>query len=115
MRAVRSTGKRFEPEDEFDIDAEMSRGIGVHNTGREEKVRLRFTGVSAQLIAERHWHGTQQLQSNGDGSLELTLSVVPSPELDHWLFRWEDEVEVLEPGSLKEAMREKLRRMAATI
>jgi predicted DNA-binding transcriptional regulator YafY len=40
-----------------------------------EQIVLRFSGRAAQLVRERNWHASQQIQELAGGNLELTLTL----------------------------------------
>jgi hypothetical protein len=40
-----------------------------------EQITLRFSGQAAQLVRERNWHASQQIQELADGNLELSLTL----------------------------------------
>ena len=103
METARRIGKRFTPLEPFDIEQELGPGFGVHS-GTPETVRLRFHGMMAQLVSERHYHGTQSISENMDETVELELLSVIGPELKRWVLGAGGEVEVLEPETLREEL-----------
>jgi predicted DNA-binding transcriptional regulator YafY len=48
---------------------------------------------------------TKSRQSKRDESLEMTLKVALTPELERWLWSWGDAVEVVKPVALRERLR----------
>jgi predicted DNA-binding transcriptional regulator YafY len=109
MKSARGTGVRFKPKDEFKLEEEL-RGFGIHSSGEERIVRLRYSGMSAGLVSERTYHGMQSMTENEDGTVELTLKTVIAPELKRFVLGSGNEVEVLEPAEFR-AMCEEARRM----
>jgi predicted DNA-binding transcriptional regulator YafY len=54
------------------------------------------------FYAQHHrWHDSQRITKNADGSFDLTLHVRPCPELEQWVLRFGENVEVLEPADLR--------------
>ena len=73
--------------------------------GKETEVRIRFRPSAAPFIAEREWHETQELASENDGSVVLTMRVADTLELRRWVMSFGSEAEVLEPDSLRQEIR----------
>jgi proteasome accessory factor B len=48
-----------------------------------EQIVLRFSGRAAQLVRERNWHASQQIQELADGSLELALTLNSLEEISY--------------------------------
>ena len=61
------------------------------------------------FYAQHHrWHDSQRISKNTDGSFDLTLHVRPCPELEQWVLRFGENVEVLEPVHLREKIAKRL-------
>ena len=54
-------------------------------SGPPTRVRLRFAPNVVRFVSRRRWHPTQELQANGDGSLDLTMTVAVTVELQSWI------------------------------
>jgi predicted DNA-binding transcriptional regulator YafY len=111
MKSARQTGVHFVPKGEFNIDEELRPGFGIHGSGEECIVKLRYYGVSAQLAAERNYRGMQSLVENNDRTVDLTLKTVIAPELRRFVFGSGSEVDILEPSDFRRDMCEEARRM----
>ena len=77
--------------------------------GQITDIRLAFTRQIAPYVRERIWHRSQRVEPQGDGSIELTMRVGISPELEAWLLGFGPNMRVLEP----ERLRERIRRLHA--
>jgi predicted DNA-binding transcriptional regulator YafY len=75
-------------------------------------VKLRFKPDVAWRVKESRWHPSQQLDELADGGCLLTVSVASMMELGRWVRGWGDRVEVIEPASLREELREEAIRLA---
>jgi predicted DNA-binding transcriptional regulator YafY len=62
---------------------------------------LRFSGRAAQLVRERNWHASQQIQELADGSLELALTLNSLEEIIPWVLSWGKNCEVVRPTKLR--------------
>jgi predicted DNA-binding transcriptional regulator YafY len=66
-----------------------------------EQIVLRFCGRAAQLVRERNWHGSQQIQELADGNLELSLTLNSLEEIVPWILSWGKDCEVVRPPKLQ--------------
>ena len=94
----------FELPEDFDFDTHMKSALGIFR-GKETEVRIRFRPSAAPFIAERKWHETQELASENDGSVVLTMRVADTLELRRWVMSFGSEAEVSEPESLRQEIR----------
>jgi predicted DNA-binding transcriptional regulator YafY len=78
------------------------------------RVVLRFSGATADRVAEREWHETQQLRWLEDRRLELTMTLGALAEVERWLMGWGPEVEVVSPLELRQRVHKAALAMAAT-
>ena len=101
MAGLKNTGKRFEKPVRFSLDEHLASSFGVFSSQAAEAVRLLFDPFSARLIRERSWHSSQRLAILSDGSLELSMHIGVSPEVERWVLGWGEHVEVLAPVSLR--------------
>ena len=111
MSAVRNTKKSFTPPSSFDLESLLSGSFGVFSGLPLEAVRLRFAPVVATLVREREWHPSQQCVEHPAGGVELRLQIGVSPEVERWVLGWGDDVEVLAPAGLRQAVFARARRM----
>lgn len=80
--------------------------------GPATRVRLFFDEKVARFVRRRHWHPTQKIQ-RVPGGIELTMEVSGTVELASWVLGFGEQVEVLEPESLREQIAGELARAAA--
>jgi len=107
MRKAEMTDNTFERPANFNISEYLGSSFGVFsNKGKSFRIRLRFDGFAARLVAERQWHPSQKLVHREDGSLEMTLQLSSLRELTRWVLSWSGHVQVLEPPQLIEAVRD---------
>ncbi len=106
MRELHHTGTTFELKEPFRPEEHLQHGFGIFGGSKAEQVRLRFSAATAQLVRERRWHRSQNLTEGADGSVELTLQVAITPEVERWVLGWGADVEVLGPAGLRERIAE---------
>jgi predicted DNA-binding transcriptional regulator YafY len=73
--------------------------IGV-NSGTPERVEIEFTPETADYIAEREWHRSQQVEERADGSVLLRLDVCVDRPLRTWVLGFGPQARVLTPQAL---------------
>jgi predicted DNA-binding transcriptional regulator YafY len=66
-----------------------------------EQIVLRFSGHAAQLVRERNWHSSQQIQELADGNLEFSLTLNSLEEIVPWILSWGKDCEVVRPTRLR--------------
>jgi proteasome accessory factor B len=102
MRKVRNTNLKFRRPEEFTIEKHLSGSFGVFKGRGRHRVRIRFDGLAAQLVAERQWHSTQKLRMLGEAGLELRMELGSLEEIERWVLGWGGDAVVLEPEELRE-------------
>jgi predicted DNA-binding transcriptional regulator YafY len=67
-----------------------------------EHVELRFRPPAARWVAEEHWHASQQVHWNDDGTMTFKLEIQVTPEFERWVFQYGRDVRVISPAHLRE-------------
>src|ERR1700758_320638 len=70
-----------------------------------EQIALRFSRRAAQLVRERNWHASQQIQELADGNLELSLTLNSLEEIIPWILSWGKNCEVVRPAKLRKKVK----------
>ncbi|MHA3771321.1 helix-turn-helix transcriptional regulator [Verrucomicrobiota bacterium sgz303538] len=104
IRQIRATGTRFERPEEFDPEALLAHSIGIYGGNTPERVRLRLGPIAGQFLAERPVHRSQRIITGPGGATELTMDVAINPELERMVMSWGEQVEVMEPLSLRQSV-----------
>ncbi len=60
-----------------------------------------FEAKVGRFVRRRLWHPTQKITKT-DRGVELTVQVAGTTKLKTWILGWGDQVEVLEPESLRD-------------
>ena len=90
------------------VQAEMDAGYGIYAGGTRRLATLRFNAQAAPWISREEWHPEQQGRWLEDGSWELTLPYVDETELVMDILRQGEQVRVLSPDSLRQAVQKRL-------
>ena len=94
------------------VQAEMDTGYGIFAGGTRQVAVLRFSPQAAPWISREEWHPEQQGRFLDDGSWQLSLPYMDETELVMDLLRQGEQVQVLAPDSLRQAVQ---RRLAAAL
>ena len=96
-----------------EVQAAMDTGYGIFAGGTRQWAVLRFAAQTAPWISREEWHPEQQGRALDGGGWELRLPYVDETELVMDLLRQGEQVEVIEPASLRNAVRLRLAMAAA--
>ena len=98
------THESFEMPDDFDVDEFMKSSFGVFH-GEPVKVRVWFAAEIAEYIREKIWHETQNIEPLSDGAIIFEVEVAGIAEIKFWILKWGAKARVIEPESLRQAVR----------
>lgn len=112
IRDVALTPRTFEPPESGTIEATLRRAWDIIADQEPVKVALRFSAAVGTRVREATWHPTQSVESGPDGSLVWRATVSGTIEIRLWILSWGDDVEVLEPATLRADVAATLRRAA---
>ncbi|MFQ5699302.1 MAG: helix-turn-helix transcriptional regulator [Myxococcota bacterium] len=99
----------FERPEGFDLRKFATRSFGVFQE-EPRSVVWRFAPAAARDAREHVFHPSQQLEEQPDGSLIVRFRAGGLWEMAWHLFRWGDQVEILEPPELRDQLVTMLRR-----
>jgi len=98
------------PQD-FDLHDHLAKSFGVFHGKSEFHVKVRFSPTVTRYVTESHWHGSQQLTPQKDGSLIAEFDLDNTEEIKRWLFSFGRHATVLEPTELRKDIAEELTAM----
>ena len=90
------------------VEAEMDAGYGIYAGSTPRWARLRFSAQAAPWISREQWHPEQQGRWLDDGAYELKLPYVDETELVMDVLRQGEQVRVIEPLALRDAVLRRL-------
>lgn len=102
----------FERPETFDLREFAARSFGAFQEAPHQVV-WRFTPDAARDAREHVFHPSQQLEDQPDGSLIVRFRAGGLWEMAWHLFRWGDQVEILEPPELRDELVAMLQRALA--
>ena len=115
MKAARVMKTKFLRPADFDLSDHLGGSFGVWHSpeegNRAHRVRLRFSGWAARMVSERRWHPSQEMKWTGrkKETLELVMDLSSFEEITRWILSWGPQVEVLEPGELRDGVKTMLK------
>ena len=98
----------------FDLQKFAEQSFGVFQEEPYE-VKLRFSAEVAEAAKSQHFHPTQQIEEQKNGSLIVKFKAGGQKEICWYLMTWEGEVEVLGPDCLKKAYRDMVKQLNKNI
>jgi predicted DNA-binding transcriptional regulator YafY len=87
-----------------ELDETLGVGYGIFGGTKVQWATLRFSARRARYVANEEWHPKQRLKPQKDGSLVLELPYSQATELVEDILRMGEDVEVLEPAALRDAV-----------
>jgi predicted DNA-binding transcriptional regulator YafY len=91
-----------------ELDEVLAAGYGIFSGRKTIWAKLRFTPERARWVSAEQWHPQQKGRFERDGSYLLELPFSDHRELAMDILRHGPHVEVLEPASLRDAVKEQL-------
>lgn len=93
----------FEMPDDFSLEQHLQNAFGVYqNKDKKHHIQVRFDAEVARYVQEHHWHETQTLSPQLDGSLILELQLSALEEFKSWVLSFGAKAIVEEPEELRE-------------
>lgn len=109
ITAAKALPQRCRDVPEKQLDTHYTSSYGIFAGEPKHTAVLRFTPERARWVADEHWHPQQQSQIFEDGSYELRIPYSDSRELVMDILKHGEEVEVIAPETLRNAITEHLK------
>jgi len=97
----------FERPEDFSLEEYLQTAFRVMR-GKPEKIKVWFKPSAAQVVKERIWHPSQEIRSQKDGSVIITLEAPINYEIISWILGFGSGARVLGPDSLKDYLQAEL-------
>lgn len=96
----------FDRDETFNLEEHLAKSFGVYQDLVPMKVKLLFSAKVRDIVENYSLHPNQQLKLNDDGTTTVTFEAGGENEICWYLFRWGEDVKILEPQSLKNTYKE---------
>ena len=106
MRNAGDKGQTFVKAHKFSLRDHLKDSLGVFSAKGKYNIRLRFDKFAAQLVRERVWHPSQQIQELTSGEIECRLTLSSLNEIEPWVLSWGEHVKVLGPKDLTKKLQD---------
>jgi len=100
MRNAVGTGQAFAKSKRFSLQDHLKNSLGVFSAKGRHNIRIRFDKFAAQLVRERVWHPSQQIQELTGGEIEFRVTLSSLHEIEPWVLSWGEHALVLAPKEL---------------
>ncbi|MBO6088265.1 WYL domain-containing protein [bacterium] len=107
-------GNYFEKDENFNIQEYCNRSFGIYN-GKIEEVVLQFSSEAAEYILNYHFHPTQIIEKQKDGSVIVKFKASGSYEIVTELLKWREGVKILSPENIKQEYEQTVKLMYQNI
>lgn len=101
IKSLQTLNKCFLNNQPFDLDEYLGKAWSMIPEGRLYNIKLRFLPKVAHNVTEVHWHSTQQVTRNPDGSATMEFRVDGLGEISWWILGYGDQVQILAPKALR--------------
>jgi predicted DNA-binding transcriptional regulator YafY len=105
INRVERLEERFTRDPHFSLKSYAERSFGVFQGDEVRDVELRFDSGVSDDVRQFHFHPTQTMESNSDGSVTVRFRACGQREMCWHLVTWAGHVEVIAPTELKAAYR----------
>ncbi|HRQ89434.1 MAG TPA: WYL domain-containing protein, partial [Bacteroidia bacterium] len=84
---------------------------GGDEGGTRYRVKIRFRGFAARVVAERRWHPSQEIVEvePGGGVIEISMTLSALEDIARWILGFGSQAEALEPAELRDHVARELR------
>jgi len=100
----------FQPAKDFILKDFASKSFGIYQE-RPLQVKLLFDNEASEDALNYHFHPTQIVKENKDGTVEVEFCAGGTKAICWELFKWSEHVKILEPQRLKDLYNEELQRI----
>lgn len=110
VKSLEALAEHFEAPDDVDVDGLLQSSFGAF-LGDPVEVVIRFSADIAEYIEEKVWHASQEIEKQVDGSILFRAKVAGIDEIKFWVMTWGAKAEVIEPRSLRHAIKKDIDQM----
>jgi proteasome accessory factor B len=95
----------------FNLREYLAGSFGIWDGHGDVRVKIRFSPTVARYVQEKHWHASQEIIPQPDGSLLAEFCLSSTEEVKSWALSFGQHAVVLEPVSLAVQIADEVREM----
>lgn len=103
---IQPTGELFDHPTDFSVEDHLGNAWRMIRGETRYRIELLFDASFAETIADTHWHRTQEVTWNDDGSITFVCEVDGLDEIVWWILSMGPHCRVVEPDVLADRVRE---------
>ncbi|MDF1663888.1 MAG: WYL domain-containing transcriptional regulator [Planctomycetota bacterium] len=117
IKRLNSLQDTFNRPIDFTLEQYFSDSLGVYRGAEDGSTKfdyvIRFDAFAARFVQGLKYHKTQECHELPDGSLEMTLTIDASVEIEEFLLSFGEHAELLSPPSARKNFKARLQRVLA--
>jgi predicted DNA-binding transcriptional regulator YafY len=107
IQNIKILNEYFEKDEKFALSDYAKNSFGIYQE-KPYKIKLKFDKEVAEDVLNYHFHPTQKIKQDADGTVIVDFTAGGSMAICWHLFRWGRHVEILKPTSLRKIYEELL-------
>jgi len=100
IQSIKILNEYFEKDEKFSLADYAQNSFGIYQE-KPYKIKLKFDKEVAEDVLNYHFHPTQKIKQEADGTVIVDFTAGGSMSICWHLFRWGRHVEIIKPNSLK--------------
>jgi len=100
IKSMEILDEYFEKDESFSLESYANNSFGVYQE-KAVPITLLFDKSVAEDVKNFHFHPTQKIKEENDGSIKLQFKAGGMLEICWHIFKWGDKVKIIKPESLK--------------
>ena len=105
IKNIKIINEYFEKDEKFVLADYVQNSFGIYQE-KPYKIKLKFDKEVAADVLNYHFHPTQKVEQNKDGSVIVDFTAGGSMSICWHLFRWGRHVQIIKPANLKKIYEE---------
>jgi predicted DNA-binding transcriptional regulator YafY len=100
IKSIKILDEYFEKDENFNLDEYAKNSFGIYQE-KPQQIVLKFDKSVADDVMNFHFHPTQKIKEEKDGSIKVEFTAGGSLEICWHIFKWGDKATIVKPLSLK--------------
>lgn len=117
IKKIQALKAIFERPNDFTLEQYFGDSLGIYRGAEDGSTKrdyvIRFDSFAARFVQGMRYHKTQECRNFPDGSLEMTLTLDASIEIEEFLLSFGEHAELVSPPSARNNFKARLQRVLA--